>query len=167
MKIIALLALLALSRAPMTVHFQVLEEGIHSGIAQRVALLATTGDTWHELFRRIHKNRMPLPVPPEVHKEEPGVYLYVGAGVRNTAGYRLQVDRVEMKKGVFTVYATETCPPPGSAALTVLTQPYVVIFLPWDAPDVVPQVEVLLCSCGEETPDTLRAIPWEQWKAAE
>jgi len=143
------------------------DRGIHSGIPRRIALLATTPEVWHQLFRRIHKNQMPLPVPPEPTKSEPGVFVYIGTGTRNTAGYALQVDRVEMKKGTFTVYATETCPAEGSALLPVLTQPYVVVFLPWDAPGVTPRVEVVLQPCGSNSPDTLKAIAFEQWTATE
>ncbi len=157
------LGLVAMNRAPITVPYQVIEEGSHSGITRRAVILAASPEAWHELFRRIHKNQMPLPVPPEPQKSEPGVFLYIGVGTRNTAGYTLKVDRVEMKQGRFTVYATEECPPPNAAVLTVLTQPYVVIFLPWDAPDVTPEVQVVLTPCQQETPDTLKAQPLEQW----
>ncbi len=157
------LGLVAMSKAPMTVPYQTVEEGTHSGITRQAVVLATTPEAWHELFRRIHKNQMPLPVPPEPQKSEPGVYLYIGLGTRNTSGYAVKVSRVEMKEGRFTVYAAEECPPEGSATLQVITHPYVVLYLPWDAPDVTPEVEVLLTPCHGQHPDTLKALPLEQW----
>jgi hypothetical protein len=108
------------------VPFVSIGEGTASGIADPREVVVRSEQEWKTLWRQ-HAPSVPLPPPVDFTKE---IVVGVFAGQRPTAGYRVEIFRVEREsRGLSVVYRVEG-PAKDAMLAQMLTQPFKLVRLP-------------------------------------
>jgi hypothetical protein len=106
--------------------FVSLDQGISSGIADSREVIVQSERDWETLWKR-HAPTGPPPPPVNFAKEQ---VIGVFAGQRPTAGYRVEITKVERESdGLTVVYRIES-PPQDAIVAQQLTQPFHLVRLP-------------------------------------
>ena len=112
------------SDAPIAFHS--IAQGTTSGIVTPQALVIQSAPAWQELWRQHAPSGRPPPPIDFATELVVGVFL----GQQPTAGYRVQVVRVEEgDREVRVIYQVHN-PPPEALVVQVLTQPFHLIRIP-------------------------------------
>jgi hypothetical protein len=99
-----------------------------------------------EAPKPVHDKALQLQKSPEsqydVVYEQNRAYIIITLGERNTAGYRIEVERVVKRGNSITVHAKEIAPPKGGFVAQVISYPLVIVAVDQDKP--FDQVDVQL-----------------------
>ena len=107
--------------ADVTLAFETLLEGAHSGLDEPLREVVRDGARWAALWGEIHSRVRPAPRLPTVDFSRHMV-LVVGLGTRRSAGFQVEVRSVTLQGGRLLVAVHETCPDGGAVGMA-LTQP--------------------------------------------
>jgi len=86
----------------------------------------TDEQMFKRLFKEVHLNQIPPPVPPEINFENT-IVLFLSMGEKPTAGYQITVERIVLEQDTLKVAVKMKKPGPGKTLATVITQPYVMV----------------------------------------
>jgi len=106
-------------RVPDPVSFKVLEAGVQSDIERPKQVVVRTAAEWKTLCGE-HAADRPCPEVDFTRSTVVGVFL----GTRPTAGYRVDVTRVDRDGDALVVTYRERAPGAGEMAAQMLTMPY-------------------------------------------
>lgn len=121
--------------------FSVLERGSAAMETEGFTFAAATNqDSWQELYGRIHAHRIPPPTPPGVDWQG-HLVLMVASGWKPSAGYQVDISRVELMGETLRVYVRTSEPPADSIRAAVMTQPYALALV--ERPSVLKGVEFI------------------------
>lgn len=104
--------------------FRTLLYGYQSGLKAGTIRVARNAGEWSDLWNEHTAAMMPRPTPPNVDWQKEMV-VCVALGERPTAGYGIQIDRVERDGQRLIVEAHESKPPADAIVPQVITHPYV------------------------------------------
>lgn len=124
-----LVALSTLGQAPMS--FTTIQQGPLSGVDTERRVVVRTETEWGALWREHQSEREE---PRVDFSRSMVVALFMGA--RRTAGYAVQVTRVERAGDGVTVFYRQTAPDPEAMTAQVLTAPFHIIRIERVAGDV-------------------------------
>src|SRR5262249_31910167 len=110
--------------APIAFHS--IAQGTTSGIVAPQALVIQSAPAWEELWR--HHARSDCPAPPIDFATDLVVGIFLGQ--QPTAGYQVQVVRVEEGDSEVRIIYQVHNPPPDAGVAQVLTQPFHLIRIP-------------------------------------
>ncbi|WP_305043044.1 protease complex subunit PrcB family protein [Geoalkalibacter sp.] len=79
--------------------------------------------SWQSLYEKIHAHRLPPPQLPEVDWQK-NLIVMVASGWKPSAGYGVDIPRMELKSETLRVFVRTSEPPADSIRATVMTQPY-------------------------------------------
>jgi hypothetical protein len=102
--------------------------GSASGIVSPGVEIARDPASWAELWARHSAGILPAPEPPAVDFERHQV-VFVGAGVRPTAGYGLAVEGLEEDGDRLVLRIRETPPSDEGLVAQVLTTPFEILLI--------------------------------------
>ena len=106
--------------------FVSLDKGTHSGIADPREVVVQSEREWETLWKQHAPTGPPLPSVNFAEEQVVGVF----AGQRPTAGYRVEIVKVERESsGLDVVYRIES-PPQDAIVAQELTQPFHLVRLP-------------------------------------
>ena len=109
--------------------FSVLEQGSAAMTTEDFTFAAALEQRkWEQLYAQIHAHRLPAPQPPMIDWEKNLVVL-VASGWKPSAGYRVNINRIERRGTRLQAFVEVDEPPAGSLQLTVMTQPYVLALI--------------------------------------
>lgn len=120
--IAAALILLTVAQSPMT--FTTIQQGPLSGVDTERRVVVRTEAEWNALWREHQPDR---PEPRIDFSRSMVVALFMGS--RRTAGYAVQVTRVERTDNGVTVFYRQTAPDPGAMTAQMITAPFQIIQL--------------------------------------
>jgi hypothetical protein len=103
-------------------------KGHHCGYTEPSKLVITTKDRWKEVWRKVHRRRLPRPELPDIDFGQEMV-VAVFMGERSTGGYEVEVASVIRTEKEIVVDVRETQPPSGSPRTMALTQPYHIVVI--------------------------------------
>jgi hypothetical protein len=102
------------------------DKGTSSGIVEPREVVVQSEREWEALWKQ-HAPDGPSPLPVNFAKEQ---IIGVFAGQRPTAGYRVEIVKVERDSGGLTVVYKIESPPQDAIAAQQLTQPFHLVRLP-------------------------------------
>jgi hypothetical protein len=105
------------------VDFETVARGQMSGLDQPARRVVRTPAQWAALWKQHAGTAEPAPPRPPVDFKRDAV-IVVAAGRRPSAGWSVEITRVEQLAGTMVVHVRETRPPPDALTAQVLTQPY-------------------------------------------
>jgi hypothetical protein len=108
---------------PAGVPLDTLDRGTDSAIRQRSFIVARTAEEVAALWQA-HRGTS---APPAVAGR---TVIGVFAGMRPTGGYRIDVERAEIRGGRVHVHVRDTAPAPGTLVTQSLTYPYHLVAIP-------------------------------------
>lgn len=113
---------------PHAIKYELIDGGISSGKRfQSFYFEAITEDEkFKKIFREIHSNQLPPPVPPEIDFQNSFV-LIISMGEKPTTGYAITVDQIARHQDVLKVKIHITEPSQGKLHAPMLTQPFIVV----------------------------------------
>ena len=100
--------------------FETLASGTNGGVREEQYLVIRNAEEFLDLWRRIHRNRIPAPEPPELDFGRVQVIAAI-LGERPTGGYAVAVRRI-CADGLVAISRQE--PEPGRMLTQALTAPY-------------------------------------------
>lgn len=104
-------------------------KGNHCGITEPKRIVVTDAKNWSELWKQLHKSKIPMPEVPAVDFTK-NMVIAVFMGQKPTSGYAVQIVEVAQNDGEIVVKVRKTTPPKGSIVLQVLTQPFHIVVVP-------------------------------------
>lgn len=108
------------------IHFSVIEQGSAAMTSEGYTFAAANNQNdWANLYAMIHAHRLPQPEPPTVDWSTQMV-VFVAAGWKPSAGYRVDISKIEQSQQALSVFVGLMEPPSGSIVATVMTQPYAI-----------------------------------------
>jgi len=110
------------AQAPMT--FTTIQQGPLSGVDAERHVVVRTEPEWETLWREHQPDREP---PHADFSRSMVVALFMGS--RRTAGYAIDITRVERDDNGVIVFYRQTAPAPGAMTAQVLTAPFQIIQL--------------------------------------
>jgi hypothetical protein len=111
-----------------TVPFTTLAHGSASGVVQPTRIVVRSQNDWAALWSRHVRTQSTSPPPPVDFSRDMVVALFMGE--RPTAGYAIEVTRIERTGAGLTVHYRMTRPDPAALNAQALTQPFQLIKLP-------------------------------------
>lgn len=112
--------------ATTPIHFSLIEQGSAAMTSEGYTFaVASNQNDWSSLYAMIHAHRLPQPEPPRVDWSTHMV-VFVAAGWKPSAGYRVDISKIEQSQQALNVFVVLTEPPSGSVVATVMTQPYAI-----------------------------------------
>lgn len=106
------------------IHFSVIEQGSAAMTSEGYTFaVANNQNDLSSLYAMIHAHRLPQPEPPSVDWSR-HLVVFVAAGWKPSAGYRVDISKIEQREQALKVFVVLTEPPSGSIVATVMTQPY-------------------------------------------
>jgi hypothetical protein len=112
----------------VTVPFTILAQGIASGVGQPTQIVVRSQSDWAALWSRHARTQLASPPPPVDFSRDMVVALFMGE--RPTAGYAIEVTRIERTDAGLAVHYRATGPDPAAMNAQVLTRPFQLIRLP-------------------------------------
>ena len=108
--------------------YEILEAGKDASFSERKPSLHlfTNTDAFDRFYTELHKNRVPVPEPPEADFDK-NIVVYISFGRKNTGGFSIEVLKVFTERDTAVVKARLREPQPGSFQIQVLTHPYVIL----------------------------------------
>lgn len=122
---IGLVGMIALAQA--LVSFTAIDRGEMSGVDAPRQVVIRTSEEWQTLWRE-HNAGKPAPSVDFSTSAVVGVFL----GSRPTAGFQVEIVRVETDGGVAVIEYVERKPPPGAVVAQILTSPFHLVSLRHD-----------------------------------
>lgn len=104
-------------------------KGNHCGISDPKHIVITNPKDWAELWKQVHRGKIPVPEVPTVGFSK-NMVIAVFMGQKPTSGYSIQIAEVAQTDGEVVVKVMETVPPKGAIVLQVLTQPFHIAVVP-------------------------------------
>lgn len=104
-------------------------KGYHCGISEQKRIVITDPKEWADLWRQVHRNKIPTPKVPTVDFSK-NMVLAVFMGQKPTSGYAIQIAEVVQTDGEVAVKVKETTPTKGAIVLQVITQPFHIVVVP-------------------------------------
>lgn len=110
------------------ISFNMLEGGAFAGTGKQgyQCKILRDRNRFENLYREIHRNRLPAPPIPEVDFQRYAV-LFFSLDARPTAGYSVDVEEIVRKGNRLDVRLKITAPPKDSIQAQVITRPFVMI----------------------------------------
>ncbi len=104
-------------------------KGDHCGITEQKHMVITDPKDWAELWKRVHRGKIPIPEVPTIDFSK-NMVLAVFMGQKPTSGYAIQITEISRTNGEVVVKVKEVTPPKGAILLQVLTQPFHIVVVP-------------------------------------
>jgi len=104
-------------------------KGNHCGITEQKHMVITDPKDWAELWKRVHRGKIPIPEVPTIDFNK-NMVLAVFMGQKPTSGYAIQITEISRTNGEVVVKVKEVTPPKGAILLQVLTQPFHIVVVP-------------------------------------
>jgi hypothetical protein len=115
--------------------FRTLLYGYQSGLKPGSIRVARDDNEWRELWSEHTSTMLPRPEAPTIDWQKQMV-VCIALGQRPTAGYGIEIDRVEHEGRRLIVEAHERKPAPDAVVPQVITHPYVIAVMPRSDGDV-------------------------------
>ncbi|MFN4179515.1 MAG: alkaline phosphatase family protein [Armatimonadota bacterium] len=104
-------------------------KGNHCGITEPKRIVITDAKEWAEIWKQVHRGKIPAPKVPEVDFNK-NMVVAVFMGQKPTSGYAIQITEVARSNGEVVAKLKETAPAKGAIVLQVLTQPFHIVVVP-------------------------------------
>jgi hypothetical protein len=104
-------------------HLHTLARGDQSGLDGQRTFVARSTEAWRELWKEHASPSLPPPQVPEVDFSR-NMVAGIVLGPRPSAGYSVEIERVERTGERLVLHAQTTEPPPDTMQATVMTNPF-------------------------------------------
>ena len=110
------------------INYEIIDSGISSGkrFASFYFDVITEEEKFNRLFREIHSDQLPPPVPPAIDFRNSFV-LIASTGEKPTTGYSVSIDQIARHDDVLKVKLQITEPSTDKKHAMMLTQPFVMV----------------------------------------
>lgn len=101
------------------------EAGVYSSLASRTFLVIESAEDFARWYQDLHAHRLPPPAVPRIDFRQ-HLAVAVSMGHRPTGGYAIRITDAALDGDTINVTILERQPAPGTAQITVVTNPYAI-----------------------------------------